>query len=102
VIYDNSNRHFEATLVEKPVEIKAATISFKFDETPLSEVLKAIETTYGIEIILENDKMKLCPFSGNISQHDLYTKLELICQAFQATYEIKGVRILIKSGRECN
>ena len=106
VIYDNNNRHFSTAIVDTPVALRPANpdqyISFRFDETPVSEVLKAIETTYGIEITLENEKMKLCPFSGDISQQNLYTKLELICQAFHAKYEIKGVRIIIKGGRDCN
>jgi hypothetical protein len=68
----------------------------------LSEVLSQIETTYGINLLLENNKMKLCPFSGDISQQDLYTKLQLICKAFNATYETRGVEIFIKGGRDCN
>lgn len=106
VIYDNQNRHFTTAIADTPVVLTPPDarklVSFQFDETPLSEVLNALETTYGIEISLENANMKLCPFSGDISRQNLYTKLDFICQAFHATYEIKGVRILIKGGKECN
>jgi transmembrane sensor len=105
-IYDTASRHLVTAIVEHPVPIKIADsiepVSFRYDETPLSEVVKNIENTYGIKIELENPKMKLCPFSGDISQQDLYKKLQLVCQAFNAGFETRGVVIYIKGGRDCN
>jgi transmembrane sensor len=109
VTYYTEDRHFVTSLADAPVPItppenndKAEEINFVFDDTPLSEVLQAIEKTYGIEIILANDNLKTCPFTGDITKPNLYNKLEFICQAFHAAYEIKGTKILIAGGKGCN
>ena len=108
VIYYTEDRHFVTSLVDVPVPVisseneKPEEIKFVFDDTPLSEVLLTIEKTYGIEIILANDNLKACPFTGDITKPNMYNKLEFICQAFHAAYEIKGTKILITGGKGCN
>ncbi len=107
VTYYTENRHFVTSLVETPVPVdtqKDAALSnpvFIFDDAPLAEVLGSLEKAYQIEIVLENDNLGKCPFTGDISKQTLFNKLELVCSAFQANYEIKGTRILIKGGISC-
>jgi ferric-dicitrate binding protein FerR (iron transport regulator) len=110
VTYYVENRHFVTALVDAPAPVISDTannkaveeIKFVFDDTPLADVLQAIEKTYGIEIILENDALKTCPFTGDITKPDLFNKLQFICQVFSASYEIKGTKILIKGGKGCS
>ncbi len=108
VIYKEDERQFTTTLVSNPVPISSENAKpdrepghFLFQETPLSEVLKLLEKTYGIEMIVENDKLYTCLFNGDISKYDLHTKLDIICQSVNASYEINGTKILIK-GNGCN
>ncbi|WP_315820799.1 hypothetical protein [Paraflavitalea speifideaquila] len=35
-------------------------------------------------------------FSGDIKGQNLYDQLEIICQSIQASYEVRGTRILVK------
>ena len=105
--YYEDNRHFVTSLVEAPVPVgdtvkKGAEPRFIYDDTPVAEVLAALEKTYQIEIILENERLGKCPFTGDISSQGLFNKLELICQTFQANYEVAGTQILIKGGKGCN
>jgi len=109
VTYYEENRHFITSLVDAPAPVihsdnsgSPAATKFVFDDTPLSEVLNAIEKTYEIEVVLENESLNGCPFTGDIARQNLYNKLEFICQAFQASYEVKGTKILIKGGHGCN
>ncbi|HEY4935013.1 MAG TPA: FecR domain-containing protein [Puia sp.] len=108
VTYYPESRYFVTSLVETPVPVLAGkdssilNKSFVFDETPLTEVLSALEKSYQIEIVLENDNLGKCPFTGDITRQTLYNKLEVVCSVFQASYEIKGTRILIKGGKGCN
>jgi transmembrane sensor len=109
VTYYEENRHFITSIVDKPAPVadndsSAVQIGkkFVFDDEPVAEVLKTIEKSYQIEIILENENLGKCPFTGDISKQSLFNKLELICQVFQASYEIKGTMILIKGGKGCN
>ena len=110
VTYYVENRHFVTSLVDAPVPVISDTannkpveeIKFVFDDTPLADVLHAIEKMYGIEIILENDALKTCPFTGDITKPELFNKLQFICEVFGASYEIKGTKILIKGGKGCS
>ncbi len=97
---------FELGLVEEPVPLIPdeneipADESFVFEDTPIAEVIEKLENAYGIEIILENDALKGCLFRGDITRQPLFNKLDLLCSAGNATYEIRGTRVLV-SGEGC-
>jgi transmembrane sensor len=106
VIYSEKGSVFETTLVDNPQQlrdIKADSTNTVFiaDDKPLNEIIDELKTLYGIEIVLENDNINNCHFTGNIEKQNLYGKLDFICQSINATYEIKGTRILIR-GKGCN
>jgi ferric-dicitrate binding protein FerR (iron transport regulator) len=107
VTYYQEERHFVTSIVEKPIPVvkesdtKIAEPHFNYNETPLCKVLKDLENTYELEIVLENEKIKNCLFSGDLSGQNLFNKLEGICLVFNATYEIKGTKILLKGGKDC-
>lgn len=97
---------FELGLVEEPVPVlpdeneMPVEESFIFEDTPIAEVIEKLENAYGIEIILENDALKGCLFRGDITRQPLFNKLDLLCSAGNATYEIRGTRVLV-SGEGC-
>jgi transmembrane sensor len=109
VIFTEQSQQFIASLVDNPQplvdEEKASKKDmeqprFEYQAAALGNVLQDLEKTYGIDFELERDALGLCLFTGDISNYDLFTKLDLICAALKASYEIKGTRILIK-GRGC-
>lgn len=106
VLYTQESRAFVTSLVEKPVLIapeeqaSAAEIPFVFDDTALNDVVEKLEKAYGIEIILENERLKNCLFTADITRQPLFIKLDLVCSALNATYEVRGTKILI-SGNGC-
>jgi hypothetical protein len=67
---------------------------------PLSEVLRSLEDVYGIEMIVENESLYKCLFTGDISKQNLYTKLDIICKTINASYELVGTKIMIR-GKGC-
>jgi transmembrane sensor len=108
VVYDEAARQFVPSLVDKPLPVAIETDDKKimaesvvFEETPLKTLLPYLEKSYGIEIIAENEDLYKCLFTGDISQQDLYARLDVICEAINASYEVKGTKILIK-GKGCN
>jgi len=74
--------------------------TFIYEDAPLQQVLTALSKAYGIEIMVENENLNNCPFTGDITQQDLYKKLDIICQVIKAAYEVKGTTILIR-GKGC-
>ena len=110
VIYNGQDHHFRTTLVEVPLPVvvsnnntedKITELNFVFDEAPIAKVLEHLEAAYHIEMVMENETLAKCLFTGDIKGQNLYDQLEIICESVQATYEIRGTRILIK-GSGCD
>jgi transmembrane sensor len=107
VIYYEQERHFVASIVDRPIPVtidrgkQSVELHFNYNETPLYKVLKDLENTYALEIVLENDEIANCLFTGDLTEENLFNKLEGICLIFNASYEIKGTRILLKGGKKC-
>lgn len=95
---------FVTNIVTNPIiqttKIQDIKVFFEFDDTPMSEVLKKLREAYGLEIIVENEVMNNCIITADITKQSLYTKLDIICAAIGATYEVKGTTILI-NGKGC-
>ncbi|MEP6684092.1 MAG: FecR family protein [Parafilimonas sp.] len=105
VTYYTTNHQFVTALVENPVPVvitnkKEKIIKFSYDDASVSQVLNDLQEQYNIQIIVENDKINQCFFTGDITEQSLYSKLDLLCQAIQANYEIRGTTIVI-NGKGC-
>ncbi|GAA4457025.1 hypothetical protein GCM10023189_27120 [Nibrella saemangeumensis] len=104
--YYTDNKHFVAGIVEKPAPIQpqpntpTAQNAFAFEETPLTTVLDLLEDTYGIDIELERPVLGECTFTGNLANQPLFTKLDMVCGTINASYEVRGTKILI-TGKGC-
>ena len=99
---------FETGLVDIPVRVTQAEKenpeepeSFLFEDTPLTDVIGKLEKAYGIEIVLENEALSRCLFRGDITEQPLFTKLDLLCASVNASYKIRGTRVVV-SGQGCS
>ena len=107
VTYYQQERHFITALVDQPALVTADSTKdipqaqFRYAEIPLTKVFEELEEAYELEIFLENKRIAACLFSGDLNGQSLFNKLESICLVFNATYEIKGTKILIHGGKEC-
>ena len=107
VIYNAADRYFTTSLADNPEPVipDGANIAgdtlFSFDDTTLASVLDKISKWYVLDILVENENIYQCRFTGDISNESLLNKLQLICESTNLSYEIKGTKILIK-GRGCN
>ncbi|QNK62161.1 FecR family protein [Pedobacter sp. PAMC26386] len=101
--YTKDNDNFKTTLVADPIPIipvnnpKTIHSSYVFEEAPITEVLNQLQTTYGIEFIIENQELYNNTFTGDISKQNLYKKLDLLCHTIRASYEISGTKIIIRT-----
>lgn len=105
VTYFEGQNHFVTGLIDNPqpqkINEQVQAYNFDFSDTPLSEVLEKLSLAYGVRIEVDNEKLYNCPLTANITQQPLYTKLEIICEAINGSYEIKGTAILV-SGKGCD
>ncbi|CAG4990430.1 hypothetical protein DYBT9275_00527 [Dyadobacter sp. CECT 9275] len=90
------------SLISKPelVAEKDNHYNFDFDETPVSAVFSVLQNAYGIEIIYDKNIMSECPITATLTELSLFEKLDLICKAVGAEYELIDGRIIIE-GKGC-
>jgi transmembrane sensor len=110
VTYFDQEAHFITGIVAQPILLKKETpekvvvnadeVSFQFNDTPLSKIIESLEKGYGIHIEMAQEALRDCPLTANLTKQSLFSKLNLICSALNARYEIKGTTILI-SGQGC-
>ena len=103
-IYSNKKNDFQTTLIPVPLplpNVKENEKIFEFERANLLDVLNKIQQVYGVEIVLENDNFNKCIFSGELNSENLFEKLDIICTAINATYEVSGTKVLVK-GKGCN
>ena len=103
VVYFDQEAHFITGIVERPEIIKTVkteSFNFNFQDTPLADVLRVLEKTYGIEMVLENETLGQCRLTGRLEKIPLFEKLDIITRSLNATYQIKGTSILV-SGQGC-
>lgn len=100
VSYERKKQLFAKTLVESP-EVLGTTVftnnDFVFDNTPIAEVFRTMESAYGIEIIFNEDVMKNCYITAPLGSESMREKLKIICQTIGATYEIIDANVVINS-----
>jgi ferric-dicitrate binding protein FerR (iron transport regulator) len=108
VTYYQQERHFVTSIVDQPEPVPKESAenrgktNFYYKDTPLYTVLTDLENTYELQIVLENEEIKNCLFTGDLTGQSLFNKLESICLVFNATYEIKGTKILFKGSKNCD
>lgn len=73
---------------------------FVFDETPVSEVFRILETAYNVRIEYDREKMGKCPLNATLIGQPFREKLEVICNALDAQFEIADNQITIL-GKGC-
>ena len=83
----------------KPLNSTANTNSkeqFVFEEAELQQVLQALSDAYGIPVTSADAAIAGLHFTGDLSKHNLFVQLEIICKSTQTTYEINGSQIILK------
>jgi transmembrane sensor len=103
VQYFVKDSHWVTSLVKEPKALPSTdkAAAFVFNSTPVKEIMKSIEQTYSIGVIMENDALYSCTFTGDVSMMELYDILDVICKSTGTNYEVKGTKILI-TGPGCN
>jgi transmembrane sensor len=96
-IFEKSDGNLTKTLVANPTLIRKNTkvITFVYDDVALSMILRELETSYGIPIQFDEQSFEGCKITAALSSESLYEKLDLLCKAASATYEIIDGQIVL-------
>ncbi len=102
--YDSSRDLLETQLAATPAHDERAEklgAEMHFEETPIPDVFGVLIETYGIGIDFPADVLSKCVLTSSFYEEGLYDRIEAICTAIGATYEVVDARIIIES-EGCN
>ena len=90
------------SLVSQPALQPGAprAVAFEYVETPIRKVFTEIEQAYKVDIVYDEATLGNCPITASLSDESLFEKLNLICKAVRASYEVLDTQIVV-TGSGC-
>lgn len=64
-----------------------ANYAMRFEETPVAEILKALEKAYGVKIKYESGEAD-CIITANLKEEDLFMRLQVVCELTGGSYKV--------------
>lgn len=98
-VFQRGETTISKTVVEKPILLipDSQTNIFAFEEAPAHEVFAALEKAYGLEVVFDEEVLKKCFLTVNLTTEDLYQKLEVICKVLGAQYKFIDGQVVVYS-----
>jgi transmembrane sensor len=102
-IFSRREDKLSKTLVEQPqiVVSKQEVMQFVFTNAQVSSIFEALEKVYGIKIEYSEELLSGCRLTTSLSNETLYERLDVICEAIDATYKVVDGEVVI-SGNGCH
>jgi transmembrane sensor len=96
-IFEKSDGNLTKTIVQNPalVTSRRQLPTFQYEETPISQILRDIELSYGLPLQFDEQTFSHVKITADLSDGSLTQKLDLICKAASSTYEITDGQIIV-------
>ena len=99
LVYQKSLQKFQRILLGSPVMILPAdadkTLDYK--DVSLEIVFNQLGSNYGINIVYDNESLKNCTIVADLRNVPFYEKLDLLCKAIGASYEVIDGQVVIQA-----
>ncbi|TLV00639.1 FecR family protein [Dyadobacter luticola] len=99
IVFDKKSKKMSLSIIENPLLIIPANETahgFSFSDVPVKDVFSALEKSYGIDIVLENDTADSCLFTGDLNGLSMFQQLDLICKSANISYERRGTALFVE------
>lgn len=103
VVFDRSEQRIKRTLIENPLpvtDLSTLATSFQFEGTPVKRVFEALEKAYEVRISYDAELLAKCELTAELDGEPLFEKLDLICKAIEARYEVIDGQVVVY-GKKC-
>jgi transmembrane sensor len=98
LVFNRDIASFAKSLVTDPQIVKESQVyDFEFKDEAASHVFEKLQKAYGIEIVYDEVLLRDCPVTASLTDEPLYGKLDLVCRAIEAHYEIVDGQVIVNS-----
>ena len=100
LVYQKAKQQFQKALMENPAAVVSDPTFEKtmyYEDATLEKVFEQLSRIYGINIVYDNEFLKKCTVTADLRNESFYRKIELICKAIGASYEIIDGQVVIQA-----
>ena len=99
LVYGKASQEFQKILLENPVMVGALPVNktMVYEDSPVEKVFDDLSKDYGINIVFDNELLKTCTVTADMQHESFYRKLDLVCRAVGAQYEVIDGQVVIQS-----
>lgn len=99
LVYEKTKQEFQKVLLENPVMINTVSVnkSNAYEDAPIDKVFDDLGRDYGINIVYDSDVIRNCTVTADLANESFYHKLDLICRAMGAKYEVIDAQVVIQA-----
>jgi len=99
LVYRKTEQKFQKILVEDPRFIVPDTLEqgMSYEDKPVERVFDQLGKYYGINIVFDSELLNKCTVTADLTNETFYHKLDLICKAIGAKYEIVDGQVVIQT-----
>ncbi|HTL07182.1 MAG TPA: FecR family protein [Chitinophagaceae bacterium] len=99
LVYEKASQEFQKILLENPVMVNAVSVnkSMAYEDAPIDRVFNDLGRDYGINIVYDAELLRKCTVTADLSNESFYHKLDLICRAMGAKYEVIDAQVVIQA-----
>lgn len=100
LLFEKEHQKFDKLLSDNPVPVSAGPPqhSQHYENVSLQQVFSELGKDYGIYIMFDAELVKNCTINADLDNEPFYEKLNMICKAIGASYEIIDGQVVIQSG----
>jgi transmembrane sensor len=99
LVYEKAGQKFQKVLLDDPLLIvpRVTEQKMEYEEANLVSVFNELSRAYGISIVYDSELLDKCTVTADLKNETFYHKLDLICSAIGATYEVIDGQVVIQS-----
>ena len=98
-VFNRTENRIQKSTVSNPKILTELSVQkeMNFEDKPVAKVFRSLEEIYGIVIVYDASMLSNCIINAQFTDENLKQRMNAICQAIGASYEILNNRIVISS-----
>jgi ferric-dicitrate binding protein FerR (iron transport regulator) len=96
-VFDIDEKVLSKGLIDAPriVSPEETPEKMEFDDMALTEIFEVLEEAYQVDIVFDANKISACAVTVKLDRENLFERLDIICRAAGARYEVLEAQIVI-------
>lgn len=101
-VYDRKENSIVTTLADHPEAVQPlVTLNMQYKKEHVSNIFHDLEEGYGIDIVFDEKLLENCLLTTTLVNENFYERIEIICKAIGAQYEVTDSGVIVKKNESC-